>query len=188
VGTVIYRRIARRYASALFQAALQHRVVDEVQRDLEAAHGRIARDSALATFIRHPEIPGARKQEVIEAAFSSLQPVSLSFLSLLVRRGRHEYLEAVIEEFRRLADEAQGLVRAQVSSAVPMTEQQKERLHRALERHTGRQVMLRYTVDPALLAGLVVATEDEVIDASARGRLEKLREVLAEARYRGLGQ
>lgn len=185
---MIYRRIARRYASALFQAASQHNVIDEVERDLGTAQARIAADPALATFIRHPEISGQRKQEVIQAAFSRLQPTSVSFLGLLVRRRRHGYLAAVIEEYRRLSDEARGLVRAQALSAVPMTEQQKERLRRVLERRSGKRVVLEYKVDPALLAGVVVKTESEAIDASARGRLEKLRELLAGARYRGLGQ
>lgn len=185
---MIYRRIARRYASALFQAASQRGVVDEVESDLETAQARIAADAALATFIRHPEISGQRKQDVIHAAFARLQPTCVSFLGLLVRRRRHDYLGEVIEEYRRLADEGRGVVRAQASSAVPMTEQQKERLRGVLQRRSGKRVVLEYKVEPELLAGVVVTTETEAIDASARGRLEKLRELLVGVRYRGLGQ
>jgi len=185
---VIYRRIARRYAAALFGITSQQRLVDEVERDLRSAHERIAADAPLAAVLAHPEIPSPRKQEIIQAVFSGCHPVALSFLGLLVERRRQEYLAAIIEEYRRFADEARRLVRARATSAVPLTPEQKERLRRALESHTGKTVELADEVDPALLAGLVVQMDDQVIDASARGRLDKLRELLAGVRFRGLGE
>jgi F-type H+-transporting ATPase subunit delta len=185
---VIYRRIARRYAAALFGLTSRQRVVDEVERDLSAAQQHIAGNAALSAVLAHPEIPSQRKQEIIQAVFSGLQPAALSFVRLLVARRRHEYLGAVIEEYRRLADEARRLVRARATSAVPLTPEQKERLRRALEHHTGKTVELGFEVDRALLAGLLVQMDDHVIDASARGRLEKMRALLAGARFRGLGE
>jgi F-type H+-transporting ATPase subunit delta len=185
---VIYRRVARRYATALFGAASQQGAAAEVERDLRAAHERIAADLSLATALAHPEIPSPRKQEIVQAAFQGLHRVALSFLGLLVERRRHEYLAAVIDEYRHLADDARSLVRARATSAVPLTPEQKERLRRALERHTGKTVELDDEVDPSLLAGLLVQMDDQVIDASARGRLERMRELLAGARFRGLGE
>jgi len=184
---VIYRRIARRYAAALLRAAADQQLVEQVASDLQSAHAGIAADPALAAALAHPEIPSPRKQEILQAVFSRLAPLSLTLLALLVRRRRQAYLGDVIAEYRRLADEARGLARARVVSAVAMTAEQQARLRRALERRTGKQVELTREVDPAVLAGLVVNIGDEVIDASARGRLEKLRELLAAARFRGLG-
>ena len=185
---MIYRRIARRYAAALFSVASAQGLADRVEEDLQSASAAIAADADLRSLLAHPKIPSPRKQEMIHRAFAGLEPVSRSFLALLVRRGRHAYLGEIIEEYRRMADDARGLVRAQVVSAVGLTEEQRQRLRRALEGRTGKTVEARYEVDPSLLAGLTVTMDDVVIDASARGRLAKMRELLTGARFRGLGQ
>jgi F-type H+-transporting ATPase subunit delta len=184
---MVYRRIARRYAVALFASAVEQGVMDAVERDLESAHAVVAANAKLRAVLRHPEISTQRKQEIVQSVFAALQPISVTFLSLLVERRRQDYLDQALEEYRRLADQARGLVRAQVVSAVALTGEQQQRLSGALERRTGKRVLASYAVDPGLLAGLVVNIADSVVDASARGRLERMRELLAAARYRGLG-
>lgn len=185
---MIYRRIARRYAAALFLSALRQGLIDQVEGDLESARAAIAADANLRAVLAHPEIPSPRKEAIIQASFAALHPVSLRFVSLLVRRRRHDYLPEVTEEYRRLADQERGLVRARVASSIALTDAQKTRLQHALERRTGKRVEARYEVDVSLLAGLVVNLDHQVIDASARGRLARMRELLAGARYRGIGQ
>jgi F-type H+-transporting ATPase subunit delta len=203
---VIYRRIARRYAAALFRAAgtpaavgaptaagapaaaSDQDVVDRIAQDLQSACKDLAADSALSATLAHPEIPSPRKQAILQAVFGGLAPLSLTFLTLLVQRRRQSYLAYIIDEYRHMADAARGLVRAQVVSAVAMSSEQEQRLRRALERRTGKRVEITPTVDPSLLAGLMVNMDNEVIDASARGRLDRMRELLVGARFRGLGQ
>jgi F-type H+-transporting ATPase subunit delta len=186
---MIYRRIARRYAAALFGAAREQGIAEQVEADLRAAHAGIAADPRLHAALAHPEIPAARKRDFLQRAFAGLTPLALTFLSLLVRRRRQAYLADIAEEYRDMADEARGLVRARVVSAVDMTEEQRTRLRRALERRTGKRVEMSAAVDSSLLAGLVVTiAEQKVVDASARGRLEKMRALLAGARFRGLGR
>jgi len=185
---MIYRRIARRYAAALFASASAQGLVDRVQAELEAAQGAIAADADLRAVLRHPEIPAARKQEIMRRAFARFAPLSLALLALLVRRARHAYLADIIDEYRHLADQARGVVRVRVESAVAMTEPQRERLRLVLAHKTGKRPEVRYEVDSSLLAGLVVTVDNEVTDASARGRLERMRELLTGARFRGLGQ
>jgi F-type H+-transporting ATPase subunit delta len=185
---VTYRRIARRYAAALFASASAQGLVDRVQTELEAAQGAIAADADLRAVLAHPEVPADRKQDIIGAVFAHFAPLSLALLGLLVRRARHAYLADIIDEYRHLADRARGVVRVRAASAVAMTEPQRERLRLALARKTGKRPEMRYEIDPSLLAGLVVTVDNEVIDASARGRLERMRELLTGARFRGLGQ
>jgi len=185
---VIYRRIARRYAAALFASAAAQAQVDRVQAELESARGTLEAHADLREVLGHPEIPVLRKQEIIRRVFAGFEPLSLEFLALLVQRRRHAYLADIADEYSRLADEARGVVRARVASAVAMTDAQRERLRRALARKTGKTPRVRFEVDPSLLAGLTVTVDNEVVDASARGRLERMRELLAGARFRGLGR
>ena len=191
---MIYRRIARRYAAALFRAAgapaaaSDQGVVDRIAQDLQSACEDLAAGSALSATLAHPEIPSPRKRAILQAVFGGLAPLSLTFVTLLVRRRRQSYLAYIIDEYQHMADAARGLVRAQVVSAVAMSSEQEQRLRRALERRTGKRVEITLTVDPSLLAGLMVSIDNEVIDASARGRLDRMRELLVGARFRGLGQ
>ena len=98
---------------------------------------------------------------------------------LLVRRGRIELLPEVAAQLRRLYDQRQGIVKATVTSAAPLTEAETIALRERLAGMTGGRVDLSVQVDPAILGGVMVRLGDRLIDGSVRGRLERLRTRLA---------
>lgn len=175
-------RVARRYARALFNAAARRGQTDMVQTDLNAL-GRTWRETpTLQRTMESPLIPGERKKELVDRLLAKdLDPVTRSFLHLLVDKRREGIFLAVLDEYVRLADQARGLVRAQAVVAAPMDEPQRQELVSGLEKRTGKRIELNVSVDPQILGGVVVRMEDTVIDGSVRGALERLREqMLAE--------
>jgi len=176
-------RLARRYAEALFALARDHDAIAHVQEELGPAVQAIFASGKLVKVLDHPEIRAERKCEALRRIFGALLSVEVtSFLELLVQRGRHQALPEIVSEFRALADAEQGVVRAEVVSAISITSEQAERLQAALGQRTGKRVVLEQRVDPALLAGVLVRVGSEVLDGSARGRLERLRQSLLEVR------
>jgi F-type H+-transporting ATPase subunit delta len=97
---------------------------------------------------------------------------------LLARRGRTDLLAAISREFHRLLNEERGIVEAVVTSAKPLARDDQESVRETVEAMTGEKVELLAEVDESLIGGLTVRVGDRLLDASIRGRLERLRHQL----------
>ncbi len=170
-------KVARRYARALFHAAQKLNRVDAVQNDLVTLVSLWNQNPTLEKALESPLFPADKKNALIDQLFAKdTEPLTRSFLHLLVEKRREEILRTVQEEFRILSDEARGLVRAEATVAAPLTDMDHAALVKGLQTRTGKQVELNVRVDPIILGGVVVRMQDTVIDGSVRGALERLRE------------
>jgi F-type H+-transporting ATPase subunit delta len=95
-----------------------------------------------------------------------------------VERRRIGQLPSIAREYGRLLDRQRGVVAAIVTSAVPLTTDETSGIQARVEAMTGTTVSLRSEVDVALIGGLTVRIGDRLLDASVRGRLERLRSQL----------
>jgi F-type H+-transporting ATPase subunit delta len=111
-----------------------------------------------------------------------LHPMSANVLGLLLDKGRMEALLLIIEIFGEQADERAGRVRVRVQSAEPLTPALEAEVRAALERRTGKRVVLQTEVAPELLGGMVAHLGGVVYDASLRSRLDRMRSTLLSAR------
>jgi F-type H+-transporting ATPase subunit delta len=183
VSQISDRKVARRYASALFSTARKAGKTEAIQRDLESLLSLWQRIPALRRALESPRVSGERKRALIDRTLRpNLEALTVSFLNLLVRKRREELLDAVQEEFRRQADDARGLVRAEATIALPLDKNEQAELHASLEAHTGKTIELTVNVDPAILGGVLVRLQDTVIDGSVRGALERLRAQMLQER------
>jgi len=173
------RRIASRYAEALFGLAQHEQKTEMWERELATLAELIARMPELQALLTHPEIPLPRKQGVIARAFGGkiADPV-LAVLMLLLKRGHDPDIETVHAIFVERWDTARTIVPVTVTSATPLTDPQVQALTASLARRTGGTIQLARAVDPALIAGMVVQIGDHVIDASAKTALDDLREAM----------
>jgi F-type H+-transporting ATPase subunit delta len=174
--------VARRYAHALFQVALEAETVETVGAELESLEALREEDPSFLEFLVSPEVLTDRKSAFIDAVFGSrLSELTLRFLHLLVDKKRIAGLPEACREFARLGEEHRGLMRAQVHSAVALSAEQQARLKKDLDRLTGKQVLIEAAVDPSLLGGVVVNLGNRVIDQSLRRGLRRMRERLLQA-------
>jgi F-type H+-transporting ATPase subunit delta len=176
---VINRRIVRRYAGALFGAASKAGLVDRIESDLGLVSYALETSPKLMDAVRSPVLPPHAKRELIRAVLGDkLHETTLSYLYLLVDHNREEAILQTEEEYVVLANEARGVVSAEVVSAVALTEDEEVRLREKLSAITGKSVELDKRVDPELIGGVLVKMDDRVIDGSIRGQLEALRDTL----------
>jgi F-type H+-transporting ATPase subunit delta len=169
---------ARRYAEAAFEVGLRDDTIADWRRELDAA-AAICDDPNVARALGNPAVPLEERWPAAQKIFGRVvsQPV-LNLIGLMLRRGRIEQLPRIAAEFRRLDNERQGIILAHVTSAGPLTDQEKRAVVQRMEQFTGGRVELDVAVDPSLLGGLVVRVGDQLIDGSVRGRLERLRNQL----------
>ncbi len=168
---------ARRYARALFALAREDHRVSEIRDEL-AVLGRLLDESQeLRDALLTPLHPVKQRKAVLlsVARQAGTGDVVRNFYAYLIDQRRLVDFAAICEEFERLADEASGLVTAQVVSASPLDDRRKDRLQRALSQRTGREVRLEVTVDETLIGGAVAKVGDLIFDGSIRTQLEQLQ-------------
>ena len=168
--------VVRRYARALFDTAQKSQAVQQVEDDLKSVDQSLRAAPQLQKVLRAPTIAGARKRELVQRVFGSrVSPLTLKFLTLVIDRRRETILTDVFPEFERLANEARNLLLVQFTSAVELTDAERDALVQALKARTGKNIQARVAVDPSLLGGVVVRMGDTVIDGSVRAKLLQLR-------------
>ena len=137
----------------------------------------------VAPFVDSPAIPVERRLAVLAALLERrVQPEVLRLVNLLLERGRVRLLPRVSEEYQRQLNAHRGIVMATVTSAAPLTTDETATVRARVEAMAGAAVDLRTAVNPDLLGGLTIQVRDQLIDASIRGRLERLRDQLQTGR------
>lgn len=169
------RKAAARYARAVFQEALSHDRLDEAAEDL-ALLGKVWSESPeLVAFLSHPLVTPEKKREVCRVLLGSwIRSTQLQLLELLVERKRVALLPEIAPLFEEMVDDHRGIVRAEVHSAVPLTEDEQARLSRALAALFGGTPILTLQVRPELIGGVAVRVKDAVLDGSVRTSLNVL--------------
>lgn len=172
-------KISLEYAEALFLLACEQEKGEEYLKDLCLIRDLIRSEGELLPLLHSPNLSYEEKAGVIDAIFGkAVQEDTVSFLKLLCQKGREELLPLCIEDFERLYNEVNKVVVAEVTSAVPLTEEEKGRLRASLEKKTRHRVELFCQVDESVLGGIIVRTEDSVLDGSLKHKIHKMKEVI----------
>ncbi len=166
------------YAAAFFAVARAEGVLEDVEDELFRISRTISGDDRLRSVLTDPNIPAETRQGVVGDLLRGARPLTRSLVSFVVGAGRARDLPAVVEEFLKMAAADRQREVAEVTSAVPLDDAQKERLARALSKVTGKQVEVLVVVDPYVLGGLTARIGDRVIDGTVRTRLQQLRDIL----------
>jgi F-type H+-transporting ATPase subunit delta len=175
--------IARRYAQALFLAAQRKDVVARIGEDLAAVQ-RVdhASGDRLRLFLEAPQVRHDQKIAVVEKGLGPfVHPLVVEFFRLLLAKNRLFRLRDIIQEFAHLVELHQGIVRARVTSAVPLRDSELTALVASLESGLSKKVKVDAHVDPAILGGLVVKVGDRIADRSVTTLPSQLRDQLLAA-------
>jgi F-type H+-transporting ATPase subunit delta len=171
---------ARRYARAVYELAVEEGQVAEWRTRLAILRDLLS-DPKVAAVLTNPTIPAVRRMEVIAAAERVLDAEATNLGRLLIEARRVDQVVDIVSEFERLADEADGLVLAVVTTAVELSPEDRERIAEQLSQRLRKQVRLSVVVDPRIVGGLKLQYGDHVIDATLATRLHQLRRRLADA-------
>ena len=172
------RQAAARYAKALFALAKERNQTGPLGRELGDVVAMYDGSPELREFFARPSMPRTAKRKAAEdiARRSCLSTLTGDLLALVAERGRATHLGSIAEKYEKLLDVDLGRVRAHVRSAVPLTDDERERLAAGLAKMLhADQVVLDEVVDPTLLGGFVVENGTILLDASLQGQLDTVR-------------
>lgn len=169
------------YAEALFQAARDRDEVEQTLADLKKFDAAISENEELRLFFYGAQITESQKRGAIDSLTGDMTPSTTNFLKVLSDNDREESLHEVVLRYEELVKEHLGRVEVSVTTAVELSDEEKERLKERLAKMLeGKEVILNTTVNPDLLGGAVFRFGGTMFDGSVRGRLSSLREEMLE--------
>lgn len=173
--------VARRYASALADVAMERGEAKEIKEEIDSWSSLITSNPQLGEVFANPTIPYDQKQKVLEQLIerSHCRETTASFLRVLLKNQRLAQLHAVAERFAQILDERGGIVSADITTARPISEQVRGALHESLVTATGRKVRLSYATDESIIGGVIARIGSTVFDGSVQSQLQRLAEELA---------
>jgi len=170
----------RRYAQAVFRMAVEQQELNVWQSDLRKV-ASIIRDEAFFSFLENREVSFDEKSKALSERLGEIHPMAMKLVSMLVARGRLGMIEDISDDYQQMLDNYRGVEGAQVAevtTAIPLDEDDKLKLAQRITDMVGKPVVLRAKVDPGVVGGIVIRIGDKLIDGSIRSKLASLRREL----------
>ncbi|MFZ4508592.1 MAG: ATP synthase F1 subunit delta [Fimbriimonas sp.] len=172
-------RLAKRYASALFQTAVSHQMVAAVEADLNAISDLIQNQPTFREFLLSPTTNREDKITFVNRLFGDrATALALNALRLVIEKRRERSLVEIRDVFVEMRRAQEGIIFATVTSAEALAEGHKNAIVHKLADQLGKRIEPEFFVDPSLIGGVKVAYQDNVLDGTVKGTLGKLREKL----------
>jgi F-type H+-transporting ATPase subunit delta len=175
------QELANVYARSLFEVAQEHDKLDEIHEQLGEFADAVSESRNLQVFLFSPYFSSQEKKDGIRRIVEGADEHFLHFLELLAEKHRMPVIFRVRHAFDEMWADANRLLEASVTSAVELDEKIVKQIGEQIEKQTGRRVDLTSRVDPDVLGGLVIQVGNTIMDATVRGRLERLRKQVTRA-------
>ena len=167
----------RRYAEAILDLATAERAVDAYRASLDSLAAGLSPQSIRA--LRNPSVPVKQRMAAVEAAAKGHPKAIGSLLLVLEQRDRIALLADIARAFGDLVDRRAGIVKAKITTAVPLDEARQRAFVQRLETSTGHRIKATFRTDESLIGGAQIQLGDHLIDSSVRAQLNALRTQLA---------
>jgi len=161
----------------VFRIALDGQELNRWQSDLRKI-ASLVNDAALFALLENPEVTFDNKAKVLSERLGDINPLALKLVSVLVTKGRLGMIGDIADEYQRLVDNYRGIEGAEVAevtTALPLDDEDKLKLAQRLTSLVGKPVVLKPKVDSSLIGGIIIRVGDKLIDGSIRNKLLALK-------------
>jgi F-type H+-transporting ATPase subunit delta len=168
--------IARNYAEAMLELARRAGDLRGWGQAMDDVADAMQNDRTLRLFLESPRVSAAEKNRIIGRAFEGqLSPLFVRYLQAVVSHRRQMLLPEIAHEYHDLVDQVEGRLHASVTVVQEPADRERRSISKELSRAYGKEVVPHFTVNPAIIGGVVVRIGDTVLDGSVRRRLATLR-------------
>ncbi len=174
--------LIRVYTRPLFELALETQLLDALGAEVKTLGDLFAQVPMLVEYLDSPNVTRSTKLDLLKQAYG--KPLSKpfgSFIDLVLRKGRQEMLPYAWEAFEQYWDDYRQKLEVIVTTAVPLSEDQKQKLILRLAQNTGKKITLKTQLDPLVLGGIRFQIGHQLVDATVAGKLASLKEALLKA-------
>jgi len=175
-------KVVRRYSTALFESADSLGILKEVESDISLILHSIHSVRNLKLFFKSPVISRDKKIKVVKELYGSkVNKLTLNYLYLLIKKTRENMIEEILNDFLDLKDLKEGIVNAEIKSAVKLSDDTLNALKIKIDEYTNLNSRLFTKIDKNLIGGFTVKIDDTVLDASIKRQLEMLKQKFLKA-------
>lgn len=171
--------LAKRYGGSLYELAAEESLTDSILQELTLAESSCKQEPEYLRLLQTPNIPKKERCGLLDKAFEGMHPYVVNFLKVLCEEDLLGELSGCLEAFRERYNADHGIVEAMVTSAVPLSAEEREKLLARLQAKTGKTIHLTEKTDPSVLGGLRLDLAGERLDGTVQRRLELLRDDIA---------
>ncbi len=168
----------RMYARALYEAALERDRVDVARVELGELAQAMETSPELEAFLSNPQLDPGAKESVLDEITTGADPVIRNFVRLVAAKGRAGQLRTIADEYEAIVDREQGRLAVELTTAYELDDREAAAIVSKIEQASGRTVEASRSVDPDLIGGMILQAGSLRVDASVRGRLDRLRREL----------
>lgn len=167
-------KVGKRYADAIYDIAREMGIVLDVFSLLKEVDTLYNKNLEFREFFQHPLVKKEDKLALIEKIFSEQKEIEQNIVLYLVERGRISEIKSVLEEYKALYYEENGIIDVKATFANEITEEQLKKLVEKLEKNSNKKVNLEFAVDSSLIGGGILKIGDKIIDGSIKTQLNKM--------------
>jgi len=173
--------IGKRYAVALFNAATNQEITEQVAGDINAFAKVVDDEKRFRNFLMSPTVDTPEKKAMLEAVIGDrASGLFVKFVTLLVDKKRLGALQEIANAYTYLWEERQGIMEVKCVTAIPLDHDLQTRTRKMVESKTGRKCRLVALTRPEIIGGMILFADDKIIDGSIRNELASIRRELHE--------
>lgn len=173
-------KISVRYSQALFETALENKVLDKVYQDMKFISEMCAVHE-MKEFLDNPTIIPSKKTEILhKVAEKNIEKITLSLIDLVIKNGRENFLPAISRVFIHQTKEYKGITESVLTAAIPVDAKIKKKITDFISGKFKTKVELTEVIDKDIIGGFILKVEDNYIDASVKNKLRKIEKELKE--------
>lgn len=183
MATINYNSTAANYAQALIELAQQQNITEQIGAELADLQQIVNSDPLFQTFLANPSISQRERGAVVEKTIrSQVHPLLANFLGVLQLHNRLDIIDQVAAAYAHKLDQLQGKIEVDVTVAQGLSEEQLDQVRERISTALNKTAVVKQTVNPEIIGGLVVRVEDKLIDASVKTQLQSIKQQLLSKR------
>jgi F-type H+-transporting ATPase subunit delta len=172
-------KISVRYSRALFQTAVEKKLLDKVYQDMNFI-AELCRIDEVKEILASPIIVPSKKKSILSGLLEkNVEKITLSLVELLIKNGREDYLPAVARVFRDETLKYRGITQTSLITAVPVNDITRKQISNLVSSVFKTKVELNESVEKEIIGGFILKVNDSYIDASVKTKLRKVRKGLS---------
>lgn len=167
--------VSKRYALALFETGLELNRLEQFKEEINNVSNVLESEPKIEMILTHPKISSDEKKELLDSLFGkNISKEMLNFLYVIIDKRRERYISEINGYYDFLYNEEKNIVKATVTTAVPIGKTQGEKLKVILTNKLNKNVELNNVIDDSIIGGAMLKVDNKVLDGSVRGQLDSI--------------